>query len=305
MQAISIIFWQQLAKLWHCQRIGITVIWLLFERVFNVSKMHENKGICQRFCHSLAKEFQCEKILLSHEPSDVFCKSQWQSQSKSLLWLIYRWIFAALFSAGVLSNVIQTFRNGIWFIYLTDWGFILCMYTSIFGAVLVTIYYCRSGKNEVAVSLWALKLYWASYWTTLVLATVITTVYWIFIFPNDHLSAWGIHNLWAHGFNSIMMIFDHMLVAFPSHILHYVYPFGLGLIYLIFSVIYYYAGGVDPFGNRFIYEILDWSKPGTATLTFIGALVLTFVFSCIHFGLYKLRTFIYRQRRSPKITLNV
>ncbi|XP_011189322.2 protein rolling stone [Zeugodacus cucurbitae] len=293
---------QQLHRLWHCERIGITVFWLLLEHVFNVTKMRETSGICHQLCHPLAKEFQREKFLLTHEPAEDFFKSQWQSQPKSIIWLIYRWLLAVTFAVGVLGSLIQTFNEGKWFIYLTDWGFFLCLYTSLFGAILVTIYYCS--KDNIPVPPWALKLYWASYWITLCLATLITFIYWIFIFPTDNQSGWAVYNLWAHGFNSILMIFDHMLVAFPDRILHFVYPLGLGLMYGIFTVIYYYAGGVDPFGNRFIYEILDWSNAGGATLTLFGCILVTFVFCFIHFGFYKLRTFIYNKRQSSKLTLS-
>ncbi|XP_039952643.1 protein rolling stone isoform X1 [Bactrocera tryoni] len=302
MRALLHLFRQQLTRLWHCERVGLAVICLLLERVFNVTKMRETSGICHQLCHPLAKEFQREKFSLTHEPTEVFFKSQWQSQPKSIIWLIYRWLLAATFAVGVLGSLIQTFAEGKWFIYLTDWGFFLCMYTSVFGAILVTIFYCS--KDNVFVPPWALKLYWASYWTTLSLATLITFIYWIFIFPTDNQSAWEVYNLWAHGFNSILMIMDHMLVAFPVRLLHSVYPLCLGLIYGIFTVIYYWAGGVDPFGNRFIYEILDWSNAGGAILTILGCILVTFVFCFIHFGLYKLRTFIYKKRQSSKLTLS-
>ncbi|XP_020716403.1 protein rolling stone isoform X2 [Ceratitis capitata] len=266
--------------------------------------MREGAGICHQLCHPLAKEFQREKLSLTHEPKEDFFRSQWQRQQKSLLWLIYRWLFAAVFTAGVVGSLIQTFGGGRWFIYLTDWGFFLCMFTGIFGAVLVTIYHFSEGS--VDVPLWALKFYWASYWTTLSLATLITFIYWIFISPIDPQSPWALYNLWAHGFNSILMILDHMLVAFPVRILHYVFPLIVGVVYAVFTLIYYYAGGVDIYGNPYIYEILDWSKPGAATLTVFGTFVLTFIFGCIHFGLYKLKRFIYNKRSNThQFTLNV
>lgn len=30
---------------------------------------------------------------------------------------------------------------------------------------------------------------------------------------------------------------------------------------MLFSVTYYFAGGLDPWGNKFIYPVIDWSKP--------------------------------------------
>ncbi|XP_017471502.1 PREDICTED: protein rolling stone-like [Rhagoletis zephyria] len=265
--------------------------------------MREKQGICHQLCHPLAKEFQREKLSLVHEPSDDFFKSQWQYQSKSLLWLMYRWLFALSFGVGVIGSLIESFCEGKWLIYLTDWGFLLCLYTGNFGAVLATMHYCS--QDKLAVHPLALKIYWASYWTTLVMATAITFIYWIFIFPIDGQSVWDLYNMWAHGFNSILMILDHMLVAFPSRIAHTAYPLVLGLVYGTFSMIYYFAGGLDTFGNRYIYPILDWSSPGMAILTWFSSLLMIFVLALIHFGMYKLRIFIYRKITYSKSTINI
>ncbi|CAD6996701.1 unnamed protein product [Ceratitis capitata] len=213
MRAIVQFFRQQLPRLWHYERVGITVFWLLLERVFNVGKMREGAGICHQLCHPLAKEFQREKLSLTHEPKEDFFRSQWQRQQKSLLWLIYRWLFAATFTAGVVGSLIQTFGGGRWFIYLTDWGFFLCMFTGIFGAVLVTIYHF--GEGSVDVPLWALKFYWASYWTTLSLATLITFIYWIFISPTHEPAEDFVRSQWQkHSRSTCWLIYRWLLAGY-------------------------------------------------------------------------------------------
>lgn len=55
----------------------------------------------------------------------------------------------------------------------------------------------------------------------------------------------GLYNLWAHAFNSVCMLFDCFIVAFPTRLMHFVYPLAVGLIYGLFSLIYFWAGGVD------------------------------------------------------------
>lgn len=42
MRALLHLFRQHLPRLWHCERVGLTVIWLLLERVFNVTKVKRN-----------------------------------------------------------------------------------------------------------------------------------------------------------------------------------------------------------------------------------------------------------------------
>lgn len=38
----------------------------------------------------------------------------------------------------------------------------------------------------------------------------------------------------------------------------------------MFSLIYYFAGGVDKNGYHYIYKILDWKKPVQASLICVG-----------------------------------
>lgn len=130
--------------------------------------MRDNdRNFCNTTLHPIAKEFQLEKFSLRHEPVDDFLKSQvsfkyfrniklilkfllslslalsslqWQNSQKSYLWLIYRWGLAVCFCIGVIGSLVQQFAQGLWFIYLTDWGFFLCMFVSLYGAILVTIY---------------------------------------------------------------------------------------------------------------------------------------------------------------------
>lgn len=50
-------------------------------------------------------------------------------------------------------------------------------------------------------------------------------------------------NLIVHGFNSIAMFVDLWIVAHPVRLLHCGWTILFGLCYVIFSAIYYLAGG--------------------------------------------------------------
>lgn len=79
------------------------------------------------------------------------------------------------------------------------------------------------------------------------------------------------------------------------HFLHFVYSIGAGLIYLAFSIIYYYSGGVDALGRPFIYDVLYWGEPAKAASIAVGVAVLSLflhVFVCI---LQKLRHRIHKK----------
>lgn len=65
----------------------------------------------------------------------------------------------------------------------------------------------------------------------------------------------------------------YIVTAHPWYFFHFVYCYGAGLIYLIFSLIYFYVGGTNVFGDNFIYEILDWDNPGKAVSIALGVSV--------------------------------
>lgn len=78
---------------------------------------------------------------------------------------------------------------------------------------------------------------------TLVMAIVITVIYWAILFDENHVV--NSVNIMTHATNSILMFLDMMIVSHPYRLLHVIQPILLGVVYAIFSVIYYFAGGVD------------------------------------------------------------
>jgi hypothetical protein len=63
------------------------------------------------------------------------------------------------------------------------------------------------------------------------------------------------------------------------------------LIYLVFSIIYFYSGGEDAMGRDYIYNVLDWNKAVSAASVAVGVVVLAIflhVIACL------IQTFRYR-----------
>lgn len=78
----------------------------------------------------------------------------------------------------------------------------------------------------------------------------------IFVFLSD-FSALSIAK---HLLNGIYIMVTLFITAKPTRLLHFYQPIIYGVLYIIFSVIWHAAGGAP------IYPILDWSKPGSASL---------------------------------------
>jgi len=113
------------------------------------------------------------KVLrLNHQqPEEVFFKSQWQRGDKSLNYLIYRWIVAVYFIAITLVFITISAIDGaigFYFIYLSNWEILLCMFTSTLSAIIVTLNFF----DKVSI-VSTYKLYWFLSNSSIVLALVI------------------------------------------------------------------------------------------------------------------------------------
>ncbi|XP_059616897.1 protein rolling stone-like [Phlebotomus argentipes] len=246
-------------------------------------------------------EFHCRQCGFNHDPPEDLVRSQWQRRNKSGLYLVYRWLIAALFIAAVavsMSGNATASDWGFYFIYLTNWGIVACMVTTTMGAILVSLWHFHpqfSARVEVeGVVPTAFKVYWALHNSTLVMSIIITIIYWSILFDAEiHIA--DATNVMTHATNSVFMFLDILIVAYPVRIYHAVHSLIFGLIYVIFSVIYFAAGGTTKSGATYIYSVLDWNDPGSAMITVVGVCALGIIIHTILYLIYLLRTWIFRR----------
>lgn len=90
------------------------------------------------------REFKASNCGLNHDSVESMVRSQWQTRSKSHVYLAYR-IFVAIFTIAVVINSLMNHVNNhafsLFFIYLTHWGIMINMVVGIFGAVLVSMWH--------------------------------------------------------------------------------------------------------------------------------------------------------------------
>lgn len=125
---------------------------------------------------------------LNHNQPEVFVQSQWQSGTKSLKFVIFRWILAAYFIATVAFSWQRALtRNafGLWWIYMTDWGILLCMISTTYGAILAT----RFHKNSIQIHPQSTdyKIYWCLSNIAMVLAFVISIFYYGMLYGGNEI----------------------------------------------------------------------------------------------------------------------
>lgn len=112
------------------------------------------------------------------------------------------------------------------------------------------------------------KLYWAIHNATMTLSFVITIIYWgilhkskslitidcgncliIYCWASATIGSMPVNatNVLTHACNSAIMFLDVLIVAHPIRLYHVYQPLAVGLIYLIFSVVFFLAGGTDKY----------------------------------------------------------
>ncbi|XP_058451661.1 protein rolling stone-like [Malaya genurostris] len=246
---------------------------------------------------------------MGHFAAEEFVKSQWQSRSKSTIFLLYRLALAIFFTAVVVNSIVATVTPEDWgkyFIYLTHWGIMMCMATSVMGAALVARWYFHPEYSDKVCNCddmpRSFKIYWIMHNITLVVSVCITVIYWG-ILHNEEMPV-DANNILVHATNCVFMFIDLIIVAYPVRIWHVLQPIFFGMLYCIFSIIYFLCDGTDRKGRPFIYNVLDWRYPRQAMVTVVGTIVLSVIAQLLMYFAYRVRSHVYVRYFNPKPILS-
>ncbi|XP_075977652.1 protein rolling stone-like [Anticarsia gemmatalis] len=229
------------------------------------------------------QEVKTSMLSLEHPKRTDFYLSCWQTTRSAVPVLIWRLILFLATLGIVLASAIIYILNGkfaYWFIYLTHWGLTSILLTTGFGVgVSARIYFYGPISAEFSLP-WYVKTYWVLFNIATPVAFLITIFYWTLLFEagiEEELN----HGLdvAVHGLNSLIMLLLLLSSSQPSRLLHIYQPINFALVYMVFGVIYHFAGGTDQKGNAYIYPVVDWSQPGTTILVVVitGLLLI-----CLH-----------------------
>ncbi|EDO63409.1 AGAP009583-PC, partial [Anopheles gambiae str. PEST] len=75
-----------------------------------------------KFVASCKEELEVRNCGFAHLPAEEFVKSQWQTRTKSIFFLLYRLALAIFFTGVVINSVVVAVERGEfskYFIYLT------------------------------------------------------------------------------------------------------------------------------------------------------------------------------------------
>ena len=233
---------------------------------------------------------------------------QWFPYNWKFQWIyvIYRWILPAYFFGWLVHSGL-TWGASSYFIYLTNWSFLIWNAYLILAAISVTFYYfytlfrscvfetdtsqsvkysfdidveaafsvgCCGVSNDE--STWYQKIQWFLFLISTEAAVAVTILYWALLYDGGSVD--GI-NANTHLVNGIFAVVDLWLSGVPVRLLHFIYISLFGAAYVIFSGIYH-AAGTDP-----IYDVLDYRlHPTSASL--IAVLVALLFLPFVHVLLY-------------------
>lgn len=138
---------------------------------------------------------------------------------------------------------------------------------------------------------WYMKTTWVLADVVYVFSLIVTVVYFTALFPL--IGKTNFIDLNVHGLNSVFVLVDAFLVARPVRLLHVLYPFIYGAIYLVFSTIYW---STNKEVNVLYPGVLDWNHPAqTAVVITCLCLIGLPLLQLFHFGIYRLRLHIFRK----------
>ncbi len=199
-------------------------------------------------------------------------------------------VFATLMLTVLLGYWLQfslyhPFR--LWFIYLTNWTLLVqCAYLSL--AVYATwraTSPSHRAQDSAAPPARLLRALLALQAVAAPGAALVTILFWCLVYPTWPESAQYAVNYLVHGANLVIALADVAASSQPFLLCYGALLMPYGVLYLTFTLIYYAAGGMNEWGQPWVYRPIYWGAGdawkgallslGLLTL-FIPALTLTF-----------------------------
>lgn len=252
---------------------------------------------------------------------------QWLPHTWKFQWiyLIYRWVISIFFLVWLFQAGFYPINGGVkFFIFLTNWAFLVFNAYLFWGAISVTLSYilanfaCKnkysdlSSKNyddeedeedqcgcqlfhrpvgccgrERDGTTWHQKIMWVLFNIGISWAVSVTVLYWALLRtgPIDGV------NITTHLVNALVGVFDIGVTGVPVRLLHIVYPTAAAGAYAVFTGIYFAANGTNTLDRPYIYSVIDYgSSPGlSAGLVLAVVLVFFPVIYLLTYGIFLLR----------------
>jgi hypothetical protein len=150
---------------------------------------------------------------------------------------------------------------------------------------------------------WYEKTVWFLWVISANAGLVVTVEHWLLLFrPPISFMDISVHTL-----NSFFILTELFAGKLPVRILHWVYMMIFSIIYAVFTIIYWAAGGVNGRGDPFIYRILDYEngKPGSiAAVLLCSVFIVAPLVQFILYGLHRIRLRLDKKKNTNNNNVN-
>ncbi|XP_046334701.1 protein rolling stone-like [Haliotis rufescens] len=253
----------------------------------------------------LAREFRSENAGLGYENPPVFVTSQWPVRQR--FYVVYRALIAVAITGWCAADItyesttFYDYKVWKWFIFATNWSFLLLALSAIYNACTVAVYTCRPYwimdpmyPRSMPI---VLRLQWIIYNLSCNSAIVVTMSYWSFVafFSHSELLATPMSRV-KHTMNTVYVIIDVMITGAPLRVLHMFMTITLGSVYALFNAIYFLNDGTvtDSREERhYAYNFMNWNKPVEAVITCVLCVLQAMLAQVILNFLYRLRMWVF------------
>ncbi|KAL5006078.1 hypothetical protein ScPMuIL_017236 [Solemya velum] len=261
-------------------------------------------------CDSCPTELKPGNFLLGYDIPGHFAKFQCGYPKLYLGWRVFWAVYhtAWIIVTGLMAHqwAPDTSQHVKWFIYLTDWSYFMLTLSDVISAAAVVHVFKRRKdllKCDEDEMPWYLKSVWVLFNVANSASLATSILYWALLYgPQITMTAVDAE---THGVNSIYVLVNICLTGSPIRIYHFFHPLIYGVVYWLFSVFYFLAGGTNVDGMPYVYTVLDWREPGTAAM-YIGltAFVLLPVCHVVMYFLTVARLAVYRTCCLKRTTIN-
>ncbi|VDL93187.1 unnamed protein product [Schistocephalus solidus] len=211
-----------------------------------------------------------------------------------IVYTIYRFIIATLLLTWMACELPYKLHNQksdrpfIWFTFASNWSFIISTLTVLAFAVFVLYY---SLERTMVMSILKIlgkdqrihgnKILWFFFNMSINTTLVTSVAYWVAFWDPEYVEFYRLSAKLKHTVPAILVLLDLGFSNIPVRLLHGIYPLCLGVIYALFTYIYWVSNYAGYTGNGVIYPAINWNRPEIAVLACLLAVCLCFLVQVI------------------------
>eukprot|EP00128_Syssomonas_multiformis_P004464 Colp12_sorted_trinity150504_noHs@14389 len=211
------------------------------------------------------------------------------------LYMTFR-VIAAVYTTIWISFSIHDMGNSFWLIFLTHWSYTLLWFHFLLSLCLAIVaeFFIKQAPSQLHRIV--INISWVTFYVATTAAITVSLLFWALLYRGQDLSDGISFNV--HAMNTVLSIAELLFSGFEHRMAHMFHPMLYGVVYCLFTVVYYAVGATDGLGHRYVYEVTDWGgSPGAAIIIFLVSifLILPLIFLAGH-GIVIGRNKLVRQR---------